>query len=186
MSFSLSDIDSGWTLFLDRDGVINLESPGLYVTNWDEFQFMRRVPESISFFNSRFGRLIVTTNQRGVTKGLMTLADLENIHSRMQSALSEHGAVIDKIYYCLDAEPSSPCRKPNPGMAFQAAREIPGIDLRKSVMVGNNLSDMMFGRNAGMRTIFVKTTDPDLTVPHDAIDLVYPDLAGFAEALEKT
>lgn len=186
MSFPLSDIDKNWTLFLDRDGVINLENPGYYITSWEEFHFMRAVPESIGFFKKRFGRLIVTTNQRGVAKGLMSLADLENIHSRMQSELTAQGAAVDKIYYCLDGEPSSPCRKPNPGMALQAAREIPGIDLKKSVMVGNNLSDMLFGRNAGMMTVFVTTTDPDLPLPHQAIDLVYPDLASFAEAMQKT
>src|ERR1700712_598499 len=99
MPLSLNEIDSSWTLFLDRDGVINHENQGFYVTNWTEFLFLPRVPESIAFFKTVFGRIIVTTNQRGVAKGLMSLVDLEDIHSRMQAALSEKGASVDKIYY---------------------------------------------------------------------------------------
>ncbi len=182
MPLSLKDIDSNWTLFLDRDGVINYEKQGFYITNWTEFLFLPQVPESIAFFKTVFGRIVVTTNQRGVAKGLMSLADLEDIHSRMQAALSEKDASVDKIYFCLDGEASSPCRKPNPGMALQAASEFPGIDLRRSVMVGNNLSDMMFGRNAGMFTVFVTTTHPDFLMPNEAVDLLFSDLAAFAAA----
>jgi D-glycero-D-manno-heptose 1,7-bisphosphate phosphatase len=184
--FSLSHIDKSWTLFLDRDGVINYENPGTYVRNWNEFKFYPEAIENITYFNGRFQRLILATNQRGISKGIMTLKDLADIHANMLERIEKKGGLIDRIYFCVDAEPSSPCRKPNPGMAFQAVSDFPDIDLRKSLMVGNNMSDMLFGKNAGMKTVFLKTTSPDTSLPHDSIDLYYQDLDEFAKALGKS
>ncbi len=186
MKFDLSHIDKSWTLFLDRDGVINYENQGTYVRNWNEFIFYPQATENIAYFNKRFQRLILATNQRGITKEIMTLADLEDIHVNMQKEIEEKGGKIDRIYFCVEAEASSPCRKPNPGMAFQAARDFPEIDLNKSLMVGNNLSDMLFGKNAGMKTVFLKTTQPDLELPHEEIDLYFTNLDEFARALMKS
>ena len=104
----------------------------------------------------------------------------------MLEAIELKGGRIDKIYYCLDMEPESPCRKPNPGMALQAFRDFPMIDLNKSIMVGNNLSDMQFGRNAGMKTVFVQTTSPDLPLPDKSIDHYFADLDSFAKALRNS
>ncbi|HEY4935718.1 MAG TPA: HAD family hydrolase [Puia sp.] len=184
--FDLSHIDTSWTLFLDRDGVINYENPGDYVRNWDEFIFYPQAPENIAYFNKRFQRLVLVTNQRGITKSVMTLADLENIHANMLKGIEEKGGKIDQIYYCVDAEASSPCRKPNPGMAFQAVRDFPEINLKKSLMVGNNISDMLFGKNAGMKTVFLQTTKPVLELPHEDIDLHFNNLDDFASALRKS
>jgi D-glycero-D-manno-heptose 1,7-bisphosphate phosphatase/D-glycero-alpha-D-manno-heptose 1-phosphate guanylyltransferase len=83
-------------------------------------------------------------------------------------------------------EPESPCRKPNPGMARQAAAEFPEISLSRSLMVGNNLSDMGFGRNAGMVTVFLSTTNPGMIFPHEWVDLHFRDLDEFARALGKS
>jgi histidinol-phosphate phosphatase family protein len=184
--FDLSQMDKSWTLFLDRDGVINYEIKGTYVRNWKEFRFYPHASENIAFFNSRFQRLVLATNQRGITKGIMSVDDLEIIHANMLKEIEQTGGKIDRIYYCVDAESFSPCRKPNPGMALQAARDFPDIDLKKSLMVGNNLSDMLFGKNAGMKTVFLKTTDPERGIPHEDIDLHYNDLDEFAQALKKS
>jgi D-glycero-D-manno-heptose 1,7-bisphosphate phosphatase len=184
--FSLSHIDDTWTLFLDRDGVINYENPGTYVRNWKEFIFYPQAPENITYFNKRFQRLILVTNQRGITKKIMTLSGLQEIHANMLKVIEEKGGKIDRIYFCVDEEASSPCRKPNPGMAFQAARDFPDIDLKKSLMVGNNMSDMLFGKNAGMKNVFLKTTSPEPGLPHDDIDLDFDSLDEFAEALRKS
>jgi D-glycero-D-manno-heptose 1,7-bisphosphate phosphatase len=186
MPFSLSQIDHSWTLFLDRDGVINYEIPGTYVRNWAEFMFYPQAPENIAYFNTRFQRLVLATNQRGITRGIMTLGDLENIHANMISSLESKAGKIDRIYFCVDAEENSPCRKPNPGMALQAVKDFPEINLKKSLMVGNNISDMLFGRNAGMHTVFLTTTDPDRKLPDDQIDLHFNNLDEFAEALRKS
>jgi D-glycero-D-manno-heptose 1,7-bisphosphate phosphatase len=186
MSFNLSHIDKNWTLFLDRDGVINYENPGTYVRNWDEFIFYPQAPENILFFNKRFQRVILATNQRGVTKAMMTLADLENIHANMIKGIEEKGGKIDRIYFCVDEESSSPCRKPNTGMAIQASKDFPEINLNKSLMVGNNISDMLFGKNAGMKTAFLLTTKPDQELPHKDIDMHFNNLDEFASALRKS
>jgi D-glycero-D-manno-heptose 1,7-bisphosphate phosphatase/D-glycero-alpha-D-manno-heptose 1-phosphate guanylyltransferase len=173
-------------LFLDRDGVINYENQGTYVRNWSEFIFYPRAVENIAFFNKRFQRIFLATNQRGISRDLMTLEDLADIHEKMLKAIEQGGGKIDRIYFCTDAEVSSPCRKPNPGMAFQAVSDFPGTDLKTSVMVGNNISDMLFGKNAGMKTIFLRTTSPDLDLPHEAIDSHFDNLDAFARALEKS
>ena len=184
--FDLSQIDTSWTLFLDRDGVINYENLGTYVRNWSEFIFYPRAIENIAFFNTRFQHLFLATNQRGITRELMTLTDLNNIHDHMLKAIVMGKGKIDRIYYCTDADPSSPCRKPNPGMAFQAVSDFPDTNLKKSLMVGNNISDMLFGKNAGMKTVYLKTTNPDLNLPHDDIDLYFENLDAFARSLEKS
>ncbi len=186
MNFDLSAIDNNWTLFLDRDGVMNHEIQGTYVRNWQEFIFYPQTPENIKYFNTRFRRLFLATNQRGITKGIMTLKDLEHIHSQMLKSIDEQGGKIDRIYFCVDADSSSPCRKPNPGMALQAAKDFPDIDLNKSIMVGNNISDMLFGKNAGMKTVFLKTTNPEMILPHPMVDLDFNNLNEFAAALKKS
>lgn len=165
--------------------MLNYEIQGTYVRNWSEFTFYPKVPDQIAYFNSRFQRTILATNQRGVTRGVMSLEDLEQIHYHMIRGIENAGGRIDRIYYCVDADPASPCRKPNPGMALQAAADFPEINLSKSIMVGNNISDMLFGRNAGMKTVFLATTSPDQTFPHGAIDIFFKNLEEFTEALKK-
>lgn len=180
----LSQINNSWTLFLDRDGVINHEKYQDYVYNYDEFKFYDGVPEALKVLASRFDRIIITTNQRGVGKGLMTEADLHQLHTLMLRDIAAAGGRIDKIYYCTSLDNNHPNRKPNPGMAREAVQDFPEIDLRKSLIVGNNISDMEFGRNAGMYTVFVKTTNPEQALPNPSIDLAVIDLPEFAKALQ--
>jgi D-glycero-D-manno-heptose 1,7-bisphosphate phosphatase len=181
---NLREIDKSWTLFLDRDGVINQEKYQDYVYKYHEFIFYEGVPEAIKTLSDRFGHVIITTNQRGVGRGLMTEADLLDIHTNMVQDLERAGGRIDKIYYCVADDKTHPCRKPNPGMIFQAQADYPDINLKRSLIVGNNMSDMEFGRNAGIYTVFVKTTNPEQALPHPAIDLVFNGLPDFAKALQ--
>jgi histidinol-phosphate phosphatase family protein len=181
----LKTIDKTWTLFIDRDGVINYEKPGDYIYNWDEFIFYEGAREAIALFGDFFGPIIIATNQRGVGKGLMTIRDLETMHRQMMLDIQAAGGRIDRIYYCTSLNDNDPCRKPNAGMALQAKKDFPHIDFGKSVMVGNTISDMHFGRNAGMHTIFLETTHPETETPHPAIDLRYYNLQSLAKAFEK-
>src|SRR5688500_4788164 len=96
----LDRIDKSWTLFLDRDGVINYEKEMAYVLNFPEFRFYEQVFEAIKLFNERFGRVIIVTNQRGVEKQLMTEADLIELHRQMMATIEEHGGKVDAIFYC--------------------------------------------------------------------------------------
>ncbi|NII28918.1 HAD family hydrolase [Pseudoflavitalea sp. X16] len=182
----LTQIDKSWTLFLDRDGVINHEKYQDYVYNYEEFIFYEGVPEALKTLASRFGRIVITTNQRGIGKGLMTETDLHQIHARMLQDIAATGGRIDKIYYCTSLDNDHPNRKPNPGMAWEAIKDFPEINLQKSLIVGNNISDMEFGRNAGMHTVFVKTTHPQQPLPNPAIDLAVNGLPEFAKALQLT
>lgn len=179
----LSLIDKSWTILIDRDGVINHEKKEDYILNPDEFRFYEGVEAAFAKLADKFGKIIIVSNQRGVGKGLMTEADLRNIHLQMQAAIESAGGRVDKIYYCTSTDNKHPDRKPNPGMAFHAKREFPAIDFSRTIMVGNKLSDMLFARNAGIYSVFVATTNPDLPFPHPDIDLRFSSLPHFANSL---
>ncbi len=179
----LRTIDKSWTLFIDRDGVINHEKKDEYILSWDEFRFYDEVTDALQEFDKKFGHVIIISNQRGVGRQLMTEEALIDIHNNMQAGIVKAGGRIDKIYYCTSTDSKDICRKPNPGMAFLAKKDVPGIDLSKAIMVGNKPSDMLFGRYAGVYTVFVRTTNPDQPLPHPDIDLAFESLADFAKAL---
>jgi histidinol-phosphate phosphatase family protein len=181
-NFSLKNTNPSWTLFIDRDGVVNDEKHLDYIHTWDEFQFYKGVKEAFKIFNKKFGTIVIVTNQRGVAKGLTKIDDLHLIHKNMLKEIKDAGGRIDKIYVCTEME--SPNRKPNPGMGLQALKDFPGIDLSKSIMIGNTLSDMKFGRNLGVAiNIFLPTTRKDVPHDHEDIDLVFEDLISVAKAL---
>lgn len=181
-NFNLKNINSSWTLFIDRDGVINDEKHFDYIHTWDEFKFYDGVKEALEIFNKKFGIIVMVTNQRGIAKGLTKPEDLELIHKNMLQEITDSGGRIDKIYFCPDME--SPNRKPNPGMGLQALKDFPKIDLSKSIMIGNTLSDMKFGKNLGVAiNIFLPTTRKDVDVNDSNIDLVFNDLISVAKAL---
>ncbi len=175
-------IDKSWTLFIDRDGVINHEKKEDYILNKEEFQFYDGVLEAMALLNNKFGRIVMVTNQKGVGRGLMTLEDLQGIHTYMMDHIVANGGRVDKIYFCTDTDNLSINRKPQHGMSLQAKNDFSEIDFSKSVMVGNKLSDMKFGRNAGIKTIFVATTNPEY-YPDDTIDLRFDNLLHFAKTL---
>ena len=180
--FDFKKIDKTWTLFLDRDGVINDEKYMDYIHTWEEFRFYDGVKEAMKIFSEKFGKIFIVTNQRGVAKGLTKIEALENIHKNMLKELKDAGGRVDKIYFCVDME--SPNRKPNPGMGLQAQKDFSEIDFSKSIMIGNTLSDMKFGRNLNVAaTIFLPTTRKDVDLKHEDIDLVFDDLISVANAL---
>ncbi|HSV09782.1 MAG TPA: HAD-IIIA family hydrolase [Hanamia sp.] len=179
---SIKNIDSSWTLFIDRDGVVNEEKQLDYIHKWSEFKFYEGVKKAFEIFNQKFGTIVMITNQRGVAKGLTKLADLQLIHKNMLQEIEDAGGRINRIYFCTDMESEN--RKPNAGMGLQAMKDFPKIDLSKSIMIGNTLSDMKFGRNLGVAiNIFLPTTRKDVPGDHEDIDLVFNDLISVAKAL---
>jgi len=182
--FDFTSIDSSWTLFLDRDGVINFERNNDYVKSWDEFKFYDSSLEALPLLSTIFNKIIVTTNQKGVGRGIMTEAALQLIHQNMISEIEKVGGRIDHIFYCTDLDNASINRKPQPGMALQAKEKFPTIDFSKSIMVGNRTSDMEFGRNAKMHTVFLATTHPETAFPNNLMDYRFNNLLEFAEALK--
>lgn len=154
----LPPLDTSWSLFLDRDGVINRRLPGAYVREWPEFQWLPGALEAIAGLTQRAGRSFVVTNQQGIGKGLMSEENLARIHTRMLAAVEAAGGRIDAIYHCPGLAAAEPnCRKPNPAMALQAREEFPEVDFRRSVMIGDSLSDMQFGQALGMYNVLVAT-----------------------------
>jgi histidinol phosphatase-like enzyme len=179
----LPAIDTSWTLFIDRDGVINNEKKEHYILNWNEFKFYDGVKQAMDIFNKKFGIIVMVTNQRGIGKGLMTEDDLSFIHQNMTKEIVVNNGRIDKIYYCTSMDNNHINRKPNAGMAHLAKQDFPAIDFSKAIMVGNKPSDMGFGRNAGIITVFVATTNPEVDFPNPLIDYRYNDLLEFANAI---
>jgi len=149
-------IDKTWTLFLDRDGVINKKLDEDYVKHWIEFEFIDGVFDALKKIDLVFGTVVVVTNQQCIGKGIIRTEDLELIHQNMMYEISYLKGRIDKIYHSpyLAAE-NHPTRKPGIGMAHLAKKDFPQVDFSKSIIVGDSLSDMEFGRNAGMKTVYV-------------------------------
>lgn len=166
------------TVFLDRDGVINFWKSTL-VKSWAEFKFIPGSIEAIKDFVENDFKVIVITNQDVVGWGLISESALIKIHDKMIKEIEEGGGKITDIFYC----PHNPvrkckCRKPLPGMLFEAA-EKHGIDPGSSWMVGDRVKDVVAGKAFGARTIQIKRTkkksskkkngkpkknDPDFTV----------------------
>ncbi|MBE0651115.1 MAG: HAD-IIIA family hydrolase [Bacteroidales bacterium] len=183
MAEFLKNINTDWTLFLDRDGVLNERIYGGYVNTSEGFKFLPGVLESMSVFASFFGKIIVVTNQQGVGKGEMTESELENIHRYMKAEIARAGGRLDAIYCCTDlATKKEHCRKPGIYLAMQAKKDFPEIDFQKSIMVGDTKSDMEFGRNSGMLNVLVGNEK----VPENLVHLYALDLLDFSRMILKT
>jgi len=174
-------INNEWTLFLDRDGVINQQVMNGYVNSLDTFQFLDGTVEALIRLSALFGRLIVVTNQRGIGRGITPADEVERIHQHIRQTIQKSGGRVDAFYVCPDTDASSFNRKPNPGMGLQAKHDFPEIDFERSIMIGNSLSDMAFGKKLGMGTVFLTTTEaaPEPLAAH-GIDVVFADLQTFA------
>ncbi|MDR0436959.1 MAG: HAD family hydrolase [Bacteroidales bacterium] len=170
------------TLFLDRDGVINRRLIDDYVKTPDEFMFEDGALEAIAKLSNCFERVVVVTNQQGIGKKLMSEHTLHEIHSHMKSEVEKAGGRIDAIYFCPDLRHSkSLYRKPNIGMGLQAKRQFSDIRFKQSVMVGDSISDMKFGKKLGMKTIFI-SNDKSLVASHSKlIDQNFNSLSEYAK-----
>lgn len=170
------------TLFLDRDGVLNRHLPGDYVRHWGMWEWIPGAREAIATLSKQYHRLIIVSNQQGVGKGLMSQADLDDVHAHMLHDIEASGGRIDNVYTCTDLQDSgSPNRKPAIGLALQAQKDFPDIDLTRSVMVGDSLSDMQFARNAGMRAVYLTKNNPVPVQVQDYTDLFFPTLSDFCK-----
>jgi len=144
------------TLFLDRDGVINVKLEARYVRNSNEFEYIQGALVAISKLSKLFKRILIVTNQQGIGKGIMTADDLNLLHSFMTSEIGKLNGKIDKIYFCphLVSENCN-CRKPNPGMINQAIADFPDIDLQNSYLIGDSDSDIEAGNRMNLNTVKV-------------------------------
>ncbi len=168
-------------LFLDRDGVLNKHLVGDYVRNRDMWEWLPNVLPAMAQLSKRFRRILLISNQQGVGKGVMSMADLDDIHQMMLADITAAGGRIDKVYTCTDlAESGSKNRKPEIGMALQAQDDFPEVDFHYSVMVGDNVTDMQFAQKARMRAVYITKNNPVPEAVRDITDLYISDLAEFA------
>ena len=180
MTLKTLNINKTWTLFLDRDGVINKKLDNDYVKHWIEFEFIYGSLEALKILNSLFGKIVIVTNQQGIGKGVFRTEDLELIHKNMIYEITYFGGRIDKAYHSPHlANENHPTRKPNTGMGLQAKIDFPEIDFTKSIIVGDSISDMEFGRSLGLKTVFISKEKTDNSV----IDFNFKSLIEFSNTL---
>jgi histidinol-phosphate phosphatase family protein len=140
------------TVFLDRDGVINVDRRD-YVKSWSEFKFLPEVFEALRLLKKNNLRVVVITNQSAVHRGLMSIDTLGVIHQKMLKAIEEKGGHIEAIYVCPHTpQENCECRKPKPGMALNAAREL-GVELTQSYLIGDSAKDIELARSLRMKCI---------------------------------
>ena len=155
-------------IFLDRDGVVNelvyfqtqgiIDSP--FVAN--QFHLCPGVPQAIKRFQGAGYKVIIVSNQPGIAKGHMTMANFNIIGETMKAQLGKEGAILDGEYYCLHHPEATieqyridcKCRKPKPGLILQAAKDM-DIDVSQSWFIGDNLTDIKTGKNAGCHTMLL-------------------------------
>ena len=148
--------------FFDRDGVVNVSPGAGYVLRVADFHLAPGIVETLVYVKSKGYALVLVTSQQGVGKGLMSQADLDDIHAGMQAALALHGVEFDAIYACtcLSEDPTCTCRKPSPEMILTAARDH-SLDVWKSWLVGDHDRDIQMARNAGIpQTIRIRSANP--------------------------
>lgn len=174
-------IDSSSTLFLDRDGVINKNINGNYVLSLVDFEFLPGVLDTMPKLAKIFSRIIVVTNQQCVGKDLLSVEDLDEIHLHMMNIIELNGGRIDAIYYAPDLKSNDNIlRKPNNGMALIAKNDFPEIDFSKAIMVGDNLTDMEFGKSVGMTTFYITNKYKQNTL----VDFAISGLSNLTEYLK--
>lgn len=143
-------------LFLDRDGVLN-QNRADYVRTWEQVEFLPGVFTAMQRLAGSPYVIVVITNQSAVGRGLMTAAAVQAINQGIVEQVQQAGGRIDAVYSC----PHSPdagcaCRKPQPGMILQAAQDL-GLDLARSFLIGDAVSDVQAGLAAGCRPVLVRT-----------------------------
>jgi D-glycero-D-manno-heptose 1,7-bisphosphate phosphatase len=144
------------TVLLDRDGVLNKKPPQAhYVRTWDEFEWLAGAQEALRLLTAVGYRVIVVSNQAGVARGAMTEAALTHIHGRMQAEAAQAGGQIAAVYCCVhDWDAGCECRKPKPGMLFQAQRDF-HLDLSRTLFIGDDERDAQAADAAGCPSVLV-------------------------------
>ncbi len=175
-------------IFLDRDGVI-IENSAAYIRSWADVKFIPSSLESLRKLNPQSYKIVIITNQSAVGRGVISLAQAQEINERVIAGIKEAGGRIDGLFMCPHSpEDGCNCRKPKPGLILQAAEAL-SLDLEHSIMIGDALTDIQSGQAAGIPTnILVETglgsaqlqSFPLATMPRF---LIYPDLANAVDCI---
>lgn len=176
-------------VFFDRDGVINYEKG--YVHKIDDFEFMPDVFDCMRRFQDSGFSIVIITNQAGIGRGYYTEKQFEYLCEWMKAQLSKSSIFIDGIYFC----PHHPthgvgvyntecnCRKPKPGMVLQAQKEL-CLNLSESILIGDKVSDVLAGKNAGVgRNYLVETGHSLSSDDKNNADGTYANLSELCESV---
>jgi D-glycero-D-manno-heptose 1,7-bisphosphate phosphatase len=178
-------------VFLDRDGVINVED-GI-ISDPGQLRLIEGSGEAIARLNRLKLPVIVVTNQPVVARGWVSEADVDKLHDHLRDLLSEHGASLDAIYFCPHHENANDpnyrricdCRKPRPGMLLQATRDL-RLDPEKCILIGDRTVDLQAAREAGCQAYLVKTGFAGKDGKCDTEpDMVFNDLLAAVNHIEK-
>jgi D-glycero-D-manno-heptose 1,7-bisphosphate phosphatase len=173
-------------IILDRDGVLNQEAEGGgYITRPEDFIWVPGALEALRLLRQAGLYLSVATNQSGVGRGIMSLAQLEAVHERMRAAAAEHGVAFDAVFFCPHGpEDGCDCRKPAPGL-IHAAIAGSGIAAGETILVGDAERDLEAAARAGIRAALVRTGKGRKTAAglNGAPVPIYEDLPEFARSL---
>ncbi len=144
-------------LFLDRDGVI-IENRDHYVRSWSDVEFLAGSLAALAAMRSHPYAIVIVTNQSAVGRGIISLAEANTINARVVAEIEKSGGRVDGVFICPHAPADAcQCRKPMPGLLLQAAQAL-DLDLARSVMVGDAISDLLAGQNAGIQRLFLVRT----------------------------
>ena len=175
-------------IFLDRDGVI-IENNPAYVRSWDDVLFIPKSLAALAQLRHTSYKIIIVTNQSAIGRGILPAEEAADINSRLVDKIRQAGGRIDGVYMCPHApQDACNCRKPKPGLLIQAAREL-SLDLEKSILIGDALSDLQAGQAAGLNHLALvrtgrgldqeKLTHPPGLIPYQ----VYIDLAEAVQSI---
>lgn len=143
-------------IILDRDGVINEDSPN-YIKTPDEWIPIPGSLAAIAKLNKAGHTVVVATNQSGVARGYYDLATLEKIHAKMRAALADVGGHVDGIFFCPHGpEDGCECRKPKPGLFWQIAKTF-NTDFNNALTIGDSLRDIEAAQAVQCKSVLVKT-----------------------------
>lgn len=171
-------------VFLDRDGVINRD-PGMggYVTGWTEFEFLPGALEALRKLKQAGWTVKVISNQAGVAKGLYTREALDEITKNMLAEVKRGGGEISSVHYCLHSdEDNCECRKPRTALLTQAVQDLP-VNFSDTFFVGDNRRDILAGKAAGCKTIFVLSGNTKLEDLDVRPDFIARDLLNAVEKI---
>lgn len=168
---------------LDRDGVVNFDSVN-FIKNTNEWIPIPGSLEAIALLNQSGYRVVIATNQSGISRGLFDMVTLNAIHDKMHKALGQLGGRVDAIFYCPhSADDNCSCRKPKPGMMEEIGHRF-GMDMKSSPMVGDALRDLQAGAALGMQPILVRTGKGEETLAAGGLPEGTLVFANLAEAVQ--
>lgn len=162
-------------VFIDRDGIINVDPIGDYIKRWEDFRFENGALEGLRILSEAAYKIIVISNQAGVGDGIYPEAALWDIHSHMLRELAHHKINIQDAFYCLHGKKAGcKCRKPEIGLFLQAEKKY-SINKQKTFFIGDKATDIAAGSKFGLKTIFVLTGHGPLDRPKLKSQGLVPD-----------